>query len=589
MSPADPAKPALSDRLTRLARVASELVRAETVEAVADAVVTHGAQAVGASLATMTLLSPDRETVRLVALSGGQQGDQQAWGTFPVTSGTASAEAIRTGRRVLVSGADKIAEHYPELPSRGIQVVVALPLIIQERTIGAIVLSFNELRELKAAEAEFLEILADICAQGLDRIAAKQEAAEQSAKLAFLAEAANELMSLDYETTLANVARLAVPRFADWSAIDLVDDGRLRRIAVAHVDPEKVQMAHDLAERYPADPDAAQGAWNVMRTGQSELIAEITDEMLVAGAIDEEHLEIARALHLRSALTVPLVAHDRVLGVLSWVTAESERHYTADDLALAEEVAKRAAVSIDNSELHSQTMVAAVQLQEAVLPQTLHASPGWEIAHHYSPSGRTEVGGDFYDVIELDDGRLAMFVGDVMGRGVNAAAAMAQTRSAVRAYAALDPAPEVVLTRLDQMYARYQSEQLVTLLYLVVDPASDEVVFGNAGHPPPLVLHEDGTVSQLPLAEGAPLGVGLLQHEQRTATFRAGDTVVAFTDGLIERRDEDITEGQARLAAAVPSLAADDFGTTLPKLVDSVRDPSRDDDVAVLVARRRKD
>ena len=239
---------------------------------------------------------------------------------------------------------------------------------------------------------------------------------------------------------------------------------------MAHVDPAKVRLAHELAERYPPDPEAPHGAWQVMRTGRSELIAEITDEMLVGGRRRRGAPAIARALHLRSAVTVPLVARGRVLGVLTWVSAESERHYTTDDLALAEELAQRAAVSLDNAELHSQTLAAAVQLQHAVLPEALPTSARWELGHHYSPAGRTEVGGDFYDAVELDDGRLLMFIGDVMGRGVAAAAAMAQVRAAVRAYAAIDPEPAQVLGRLDRMFDLYGSEQLVTLLYLLADP-----------------------------------------------------------------------------------------------------------------------
>jgi hypothetical protein len=380
---------------------------------------------------------------------------------------------------------------------------------------------------------------------------------------------------------------LAVPTFADWCAIDVVDDGRLRRVAVAHVDPAKVQLAHDLAERYPADPDAPHGAWQVMRTGRSELLAEVTDEMLVAGSVDEEQLAIARALHLRSAVTVPLVARGRVLGVITWVAAESERHYSADDVALAEELAKRAAVSLDNADLHSQTLAAAVGLQHAVLPQTLPVSPRWEIGHHYRPSGRTEVGGDFYDVIELDEGRLVMFVGDVMGRGVAAAAAMAQMRAAVRAYAALDPTPEVVLNRLDQMYARYRTEQLVTLVYVLADPARDELAVANAGHPPPVVLRRDGTLTRLPFADSPPLGVAWVGPRRHLVVdFDAGDAVVAFTDGLVERRGEDITDGLERSADAVSLMAGHDLAGALPAMVEQVGDPSRDDDVAVLAVRR---
>jgi GAF domain-containing protein len=582
----------LQDRLTRLARVTSELVTADTVEAVSRTVVAHGAEAVGATMAALTLLFDDGETVRLVGLSGGRPGDTEAWANYPVIAGTPTGEAIRTGRRIMLAGADVITQRYPklDLAERGSHAIVVLPLNIGTRTIGAVGLSFSEQRDLDSAELDFLDILADTCAQALERLTAQEIAATQSTKLAFLADAATELASsLDYEATLTNVAQLAVPTFADWCAIDVVEDGRLQRLAVAHVDPVKVQLAHELAERYPADPDAPNGAWHVMRTGVSELIADITDEMLVAGAVDDEQLQIARDLHLRSALTVPLVARGRVLGVITWVAAESGRRYSIDELALAEDLAKRAAVALDNAELHSQTVAAAEQLQHAVLPDAMPHLPGWDIAHYYSPSGRTEVGGDFYDVIPLEEGRLAMFVGDVMGRGVAAAAAMAQMRAAVRAYAAVDPTPEVVLTHLDLMYTRYPTDQLVTLVYLLADPARDELVVANAGHPPPVLLRSDLSVEQLPIADGAPLGVGSQERHQATVPFRAGDMVVAFTDGLIERRGEDITDGQERLLRAAGSMNGADLAAGLARTADEVRDPSRDDDVAALAARRRPD
>ncbi|HXH78877.1 GAF domain-containing SpoIIE family protein phosphatase [Nocardioides sp.] len=560
---------------------------ADSVDAVSTIVVNHGAEALGAIVATMTLLCDDGETVRMAGLSRGAPIDRDAWRTFPLSARTPSGEAIRTGQRVVVIGHDAMRQRYPDIPDVGARAIVTLPLRSGACTVGAIAMLFADERVLEASEVEFLEILADTCAQTLDRIAAQLDALRQSRKLSFLADAAAELASsLDYEVTLNSVAKLAVPTFADWCAIDVVDDGRLRRVAVAHVDPAKVRLATELAERYPPDPDGPHGAWHVMRTGQSELIESITDEIVAAGAVDAEHERIIRALHLRSALTVPLVARDRVLGVITWVAAESERHYTEEDVTLAEELAKRAAVSLDNSELHSQTLAAAVQLQNAVLPHHLSVSDGWELALHYSPAGRTEVGGDFYDVIELDDGRMVMFVGDVMGRGVAAAAAMAQVRAAIRAYVALDPSPDVVLSRLDTMYDLYEAEQLVTLLYLVADPATDQLVVGNAGHPPPLVLRRDGSVVQHVHADGAPLNVVTQERSTTSVVFGAGDTLVAFTDGLIERRGEDITAGQRRLGRAMPALAGRPLADALPVLVAEVGDPSRDDDVAVLAIRR---
>src|SRR4029453_5085636 len=128
----------------------------------------------------------------------------------------------------------------------------------------------------------------------------------------------------------------------------------------------------------------------------SQLIPEVTDEMLVRLTVDEEQLRLARELGLRSALTVPLIARDRVLGVLPWGVAESAVRYTEDDLAFAENLAKRAAIAIDNAELHSETLAAAIRLQHAVLPDRMPEIPGWDLASHYTPPGRTRVGGGFF-------------------------------------------------------------------------------------------------------------------------------------------------------------------------------------------------
>ena len=578
----------LGESLGRLARVTAELVMADSVETVNKIVTTHTADAVGATIATLTLRE-DEQTLRLVGLRGGSEHDAKRWERYPISTRTASSDVIRTGVRLILTGAAAIADRYPDLAdsARGERSVVCLPLRAAARTIGAMGLSFPGTRHLEPAELEFLEIVADTCAQALDRVSALDEAATQTAKLEFLADASTELASsLNYEATLARVARLAVPRFADWCAIDVVEDGRLNRLAVEHVDPAKVELARALQERYPPDPDAPAGPWNVIRTGQSLLVPVVTDEMLVASAVDEEHLRIARELELRSGLTVPLAARDKVFGVMTWALAESDRYYGPDDLAFAEDLARRGAIAIDNAELHSQTLATAVELQQAVLPEAMPDVPGWEVASYYSPSGRTEVGGDFYDAMPIGGGRLALFVGDVMGRGVAAAAAMAQMRAAVRAYAAVEPWPEAVLRNLDLMFARYGTEQLVTLVYMVLNPRTDDLVVANAGHPPPVILRGDRSTEQLPMADGAPLGAGPQRRRQVRVPLRAGDTLLAFTDGLIERRDEDIDAGLHRVHTALPSLVRASLSESLRDLVGALREPSQDDDVAALMVRR---
>ena len=575
------------ESLTRLARVTSELAMADTVDAVSKIVTYHIADAVGATIAALALREGDQ--VRLIGLRGLQADEAGRWETFPLDRSAPASDVIRSGTRLVLVGAAEIAARYPDLPDvdRGERTIVTVPLRVTGRTIGSIALSFPEPDAPDDAELDFLEIMADTCAQAFRRIEASAVAEKQTARLAFLAEASIELASsLDLDVTISKVTRLAVPAFADWCAIDVVRDGRLHRLAVAHVDPEKVRLAIALQERWPPDASTSSGAWRVVRTGQPDLIREITDDMLVAGARDEEHLRVARELHLRSALVVPLFVRRRVIGALTWVSTDPERLYDHDDVRFAEHLARRAATAIDNSELYSQTLAAAEQLQRAVLPDRVVGAEGWEVAGEYHPSGRTEVGGDFYDAFPLDDGRFVIFLGDVMGRGVSAAAAMAQVRAAVRAFASVDPSPAAVVTKVDQMLAHYGSEQLVTLVYIVADRDTGTVAAANAGHPPPVVLRADGHAERLPFADGPPLGVAPIARHETTVPFEVGDTLLAYTDGLVERRDEDIDVGLARLVDAVPQLADASLTDGLRRVVGTVRDVASDDDTAVLALRR---
>ena len=580
----------LSTRLNRLAKVTAELAAAHDLDTVTEVVVDHAAAAVGANMASLSLLE-DEDTVQLAGYSGDDKSLSSVYARYSVTDQTPSAEAIRTGKPVLVEGADAVRERFPEMFGRvpGERSFLALPLVVGERTLGAMGLSFPGPRHLDSQELEFLSTLADATAQAIDRLQALADAADRSSKLSFLAGASAELASsLDYRATLANVARLAVPTLADWCAVQVVEDGELNTLAVAHVDPAKVALAEELQRRYPPDPDAPGGAYNVIRTGVSELYPEVTDEMLVAGAVDEEHLRISRELRLCSGLVVPLIARQRVLGVISLISAESGHHYDQADLAFAENLAHRAAMAIDNALLHRETREVSLRLQRAVSPERLEELPGWDVAGFYRPAGSTEVGGDFYDAVTLDDGRAAVFMGDVMGRGILAAAAMAQVRSAIRAFIVTDPSPDAVVTKLDAMFHKYDIAQLVTLVYLVIDPARDEIALVNAGHPPPLVVGPDGFVERTPLAESPPLGLEGFERRTLRVPFRPGATLLAFTDGLVERRGEDIDTGLERLVSRAGALSGEAMSGLLADLVHGMTDEEREDDVAAIVVRRSR-
>ncbi|HEX9924704.1 MAG TPA: ATP-binding protein, partial [Anaerolineae bacterium] len=225
--------------------------------------------------------------------------------------------------------------------------------------------SIIDITERKQAETEILESFQREQAARLEAEAAQQ-------RLAFLVEASITLASsLDYQATLAAVAQLAVPRVADWSAVDVVElDGSLHRVAVVHTDPSKVELAYELQRRYPPDPDTPRGAYHVLRTGQAEFYPEIDPALLAAAGLDQAQLDLIDELGLRSAIAMPMRVRERVLGVITFVMAESGRHYSEADLALTEELAGRAALAVDNAQLYHQAQQLNVTLEDRVNERT---------------------------------------------------------------------------------------------------------------------------------------------------------------------------------------------------------------------------
>jgi len=573
-------------RVQQLAKVTSDLAAAETIYAVIEAAVNHTADAIRAAVTTLMLR--DGDDLVLVGGSGLRPGVSAQWHRFSVEDSNPASEAARLARPILVNDRADMEKRYgsfTESVPEG-RSVVCLPLGVGTQPVGVAGLTFDNGWLPGRAELDLLTTFADACGQAIRRIRAGQEAAERTRQLKFLADASAELASsLDYRSTLAKVASLCVPVLADWCAVDIVEHDAVTTLAVAHTDPAKVAWAWELQRQYPPDPDSATGAPNVIRTGVSELYEEINDEMLVAGARDEEHLRLARELHLRSAIVVPLNVHDRTLGAITLIRAETDRRYGPADLAIAEDLGQRAAMAIDNAQLHSQTRDVARQLQLAVLPDRLDDIPGWTVAAHYEPGGRAEIGGDFYDAVPLPDGRIAVFVGDVMGHGVPAAAAMAQLRSSVRAFVSVDPGPAAVIERLDTMFTMLQIPQLVSIVYGVIDRSRGQVTLANAGHYPPFVVRASGAVEA---AEGTPrrlLGADPDDCTETDFAFADGDTLLLVTDGLFERRGENVDVGLARVRDAAPALAGPDLAAGLASVVASVYGADGDDDVTALAVR----
>jgi PAS domain S-box-containing protein len=273
---------------------------------------------------------------------------------IPIGAGIAGSVAA-SRQSLIVEDLDEAELASPALRERGIHSLVAIPLIVADDVIGVVHVGAEQPRKFGADDARLLQLLADRIGLAINQSRLFEAERMSRDRLAFLAEASEVVgSSLDYETALARVAELAVPKIADWCAVDIVaDDGQIERLAVVHSDPAKSALAHELQERFRPNPNALTGVSAVIRTGAPELIPQVTEEML-AGALEGAEaglVDLAGDLGLVSAMTLPLIARGRMLGAITFVAAESGRRYTDADLELGMELARRAAVGVDNARL----------------------------------------------------------------------------------------------------------------------------------------------------------------------------------------------------------------------------------------------
>ncbi len=415
----------------------------------------------------------------------------------------------------------------------------------------------------------------------------EQKRAER--RSAFIAHVSEVLASsLDYQETLRNVAQLAVPDIADWCAVDLIDeDGDRRPVAVAHVDPNRLALAEQLRQYEPARLDPDRGMGLVVRTGEPLVYPEIPDEMLVQAAIDDRHLELLREVGFRSAVIVPMRQGTQTLGTLTLVDAESGRVLEQADLELAEQVAARAAVATENSRLYSQRSEIAHTLQQSLLPAQLPDIPGYELAGVYIPAyAGTEVGGDFYDVWEVPGGWM-IIMGDVTGKGVEAAALTSLVRHTVRATSEFVSSPAQVLAHVDRTLKRQRARSICTALCVRLEP--QRAILAVGGHPLPLVVTAekvDRTGEHGPLLGGfeAP------RWQDTDVDLEPGAAIVSYTDGVTDAIGTDGTRyGIRRLMDTLDRCrgrSASGVVELMTNALSTFQIGPHADDTAILVLRR---
>lgn len=403
---------------------------------------------------------------------------------------------------------------------------------------------------------------------------------------------AGELLSssLDYERTLQQVAEMAVPELADWCAVSLPDPhGFVRAVAVAHADPDKIAFARSIGERYPTSLDAPTGVAQLLRDGVTQVVDDVTDEMLAAAAQDAEHLELLRGVGFRAGLVVPMTAGGSIVGALTFASAESGRGFGEADIALAEELARRAGTAVENARLYTERSNIARTLQTSLLPGRLPHMPGWSAATLYRPAGDENwVGGDFYDVIEVGGGWLAI-VGDVAGHGAPAAALTGLARHTLRTAATLLDDPLDAITRLnDELLAREDMSLCSVAAMLLCDgeEGSATATIVCAGHPLPLLVRA-GEVR--PVGDFSPmLGAYAIDAWTRVSVdLEPGDVLVLFTDGVFDAVGAVERFGEERLERTLAGTTdAQDAVTRIDAALSAFAVGAQADDTAVLAVQR---
>ncbi|WP_051943127.1 SpoIIE family protein phosphatase [Streptacidiphilus rugosus] len=418
-------------------------------------------------------------------------------------------------------------------------------------------------------------------------------------RLALLDEAATRIgTTLDVQLTCKELTRLLVPRLTDIAVVDMVEGGerperpgdgpRLRRLAMSTT-PTLVKAGREFgatgSTHSPQPSSAAARCLAEQRPVVSNLPA---DDQLAADAPDADRVARYRRLGMHSALCVPLAVREGVIGVVNLVRAGGSPPFSQEDVDLVEELARRAANSINNAQRYAHEHETALVLQRALLSERTRPHGDVECAGRYLPAGKTaEVGGDWFDSMALPGGRTLLVVGDVMGHGLEAAATMGEYRSLMRALAFQGWGPEKILSEAQRTVEALGLDRVATCVVAEIDPTAGTLTLAGAGHLPPLLLRRGLGAQFVELPGDPPLGAGVGHYRGTTLTLSPGSVLLLYTDGLVERRGEDIE-------LSLESLAALDLDPDAPleRLLDTaltgLAAVRAEDDVALLAARLRR-
>ncbi len=400
----------------------------------------------------------------------------------------------------------------------------------------------------------------------------------------FFSELGGELSgALSLEQTLRVITQRIAPEFADWTIVNLVNERNEWRLEAGfHREPELDALLGRMRGASYMRQDATTGSMEVARTGKP-LVYGTMSAVVRDDNVDVPYRDTFARLGQDSAIVVPLFSGGRIVGTMAAVMARSGRTFGESDVPFFEEVGRRIAPAIGNATAYERERRVATTFQQAALVRTLPDVPGLEFDAMYQAAMlEATVGGDWYDAFRLPDGRVVLSVGDVAGKGLGAAVAMASVRQSIRTAALINPEPVAVLNAVDRIVRAMDDAPFVTAFVAVIDPVDFALTYASAGHPPPLLRDPDGTVHALTEAD---LPLGIRQRSERGGVqldIPRGSLLLCYTDGLTEF-DRDPVLGEARLTHALEHAGDEHVAQRLYQYVAGGLPPH--DDVAILAVR----
>ncbi|MGQ0824595.1 MAG: SpoIIE family protein phosphatase [Actinomycetota bacterium] len=564
------------ERMALFRDAVAEVAAAPNTTTAAEAVVTRVLAAVGAHGAGIAFPTDD-EHLEFVAVAGVFAATVfEQYRRIPLAVRAPATDAYVESRTIWLANPREWIQAYPDganMVGDGARAALATPLVgAAGRKLGILGLVFTREVELTDEDLALVTTFAHQAAQALDRIVlleAERRARNRYEMLAEVGTRLDEVMGL--RARVNAFLDMVVPGFAQGALVELVGEHETLRV-VRHENPSLEEGILELrALRTSSGGDSP--FTQVIETGRPVLLPVVRDDHLGAEEADAIRARIAPA---RGAF-LPLQARGTTFGGV--VLGRTE--WDAGDFELAIELARRLAVALDNARLYERERRIAETLQLSLLPDRVPELSDVRLWARYLPGSDLAVGGDFWDALEYPDGRVALIVGDVAGRGERAAVVMGRIRTVLRANATTHDTPSALLSMLNQFMIEHEDD-MVTCACAIFDPTTFVVTVANAGHPPLLHLRPDGTASYIGRATGLPLGVrAFARYGQEQFEVSGRDTLLLFTDGLIERRDDSIDRRLDALAEVAIAAAPAD-ARWCDRILAEMIGERRDDDVALL-------